>query len=154
MSHVLPLWVNISSSEWPIRPCFGSYAKITTPTNRKKFRWFNQSCEYIHISLSRRNGVPSFHFRSDLDCGLICVLVYLFSKQIDANSFFSSSWQVPNLGEDLLSSVDQPLKIARDKSTGKDYLLCDYNRDGHSYRLVKPRTLLLSFLSLPLPPVF
>ncbi len=41
---------------------------------------------------------------------------------------------VPDLCEDLLSSVDQPLKIARDKQTGKDYLLCDYNRDGDSYR--------------------
>ncbi|XP_072036199.1 F-actin-capping protein subunit beta-like [Amphiura filiformis] len=41
---------------------------------------------------------------------------------------------VPNLCEDLLSSVDQPLKIARDKQVGKDYLLCDYNRDGDSYR--------------------
>lgn len=43
--------------------------------------------------------------------------------------------QVPSLCEDLLSSVDQPLKIARDKVVGKDYLLCDYNRDGDSYRL-------------------
>ncbi|KAI0220915.1 F-actin-capping protein subunit beta [Lamellibrachia satsuma] len=41
---------------------------------------------------------------------------------------------VPGLCEDLLSSVDQPLKIARDKTIGKDYLLCDYNRDGDSYR--------------------
>ncbi|XP_055340176.1 F-actin-capping protein subunit beta-like [Paramacrobiotus metropolitanus] len=41
---------------------------------------------------------------------------------------------VPNLCEELLSSVDQPLKIARDKTVGKDYLLCDYNRDGDSYR--------------------
>ena len=41
---------------------------------------------------------------------------------------------VPDLCEDLLSSVDQPLKIARDKTVGKDYLLCDYNRDGDSYR--------------------
>ncbi|CAB3976546.1 F-actin-capping subunit beta isoform X1 [Paramuricea clavata] len=41
---------------------------------------------------------------------------------------------VPELCEDLLSSVDQPLKVARDKTTGKDYLLCDYNRDGDSYR--------------------
>lgn len=41
---------------------------------------------------------------------------------------------VPDLCEDLLSSVDQPLKIARDNETGKDYLLCDYNRDGDSYR--------------------
>ena len=44
---------------------------------------------------------------------------------------------VPSLCEDLLSSVDQPLKIAKDKQTGKDYLLCDYNRDGDSYRLVR-----------------
>jgi len=41
---------------------------------------------------------------------------------------------VPNLCEDLLSAVDQPLKIARDRETGKDFLLCDYNRDGDSYR--------------------
>lgn len=41
---------------------------------------------------------------------------------------------VPSLCEELLSSVDQPLKIAIDKGVGKDYLLCDYNRDGDSYR--------------------
>lgn len=41
---------------------------------------------------------------------------------------------VPGLCEDLLSSVDQPLKVARDRETGKDFLLCDYNRDGDSYR--------------------
>lgn len=41
---------------------------------------------------------------------------------------------VPNMCDDLLSSVDQPLKIAQDQSNGKDYLLCDYNRDGDSYR--------------------
>jgi capping protein beta len=40
----------------------------------------------------------------------------------------------PQLCEDLLTSVDQPLKIAKDKENGKDYLLCDYNRDGDSYR--------------------
>uniref|UniRef100_A0A0L8HAV5 F-actin-capping protein subunit beta n=1 Tax=Octopus bimaculoides TaxID=37653 RepID=A0A0L8HAV5_OCTBM len=40
----------------------------------------------------------------------------------------------PALCEDLLSSVDQPLKVASDKLTGRDYLLCDYNRDGDSYR--------------------
>eukprot|EP00727_Mastigamoeba_balamuthi_P009016 m51a1_g4737 putative subunit of heterodimeric actin capping protein cap32 34 (270) ;mRNA; r:366963-368085 len=41
---------------------------------------------------------------------------------------------VPHLMEDLLSSVDQPLKIAHDSSAKRDYLLCDYNRDGDSYR--------------------
>jgi capping protein beta len=41
---------------------------------------------------------------------------------------------LPDLAEDLLSSVDQPLKIAHDKAEKKDYLLCEYNRDGDSYR--------------------
>lgn len=41
---------------------------------------------------------------------------------------------MPDLAEDLLSSVDQPLEVKRCKSTGKDYLACDYNRDGDSYR--------------------
>lgn len=41
---------------------------------------------------------------------------------------------VPDLCEDLLGAIDQPLKIAKDRQTGRDYLLCDYNRDGDSYR--------------------
>ncbi|KAI9139197.1 F-actin-capping protein subunit beta [Paraphysoderma sedebokerense] len=41
---------------------------------------------------------------------------------------------VPDLTEDLLSAVDTPLKIQKCKATGRDYLLCDYNRDGDSYR--------------------
>ncbi|KAK4984539.1 F-actin-capping protein subunit beta [Elasticomyces elasticus] len=41
---------------------------------------------------------------------------------------------VPSLEEELLASVDQPLEVRRCKKTGRDYLLCDYNRDGDSYR--------------------
>lgn len=41
---------------------------------------------------------------------------------------------VPSLCEELLSAIDQPLKIAKDTVSKKDYLLCDYNRDGDSYR--------------------
>ncbi|KAJ5086118.1 hypothetical protein N7532_010889 [Penicillium argentinense] len=41
---------------------------------------------------------------------------------------------VPELQEDLLSSVDQPLEVRRCPQTNRDYLLCDYNRDGDSYR--------------------
>lgn len=52
---------------------------------------------------------------------------------------------VPTLCEDLLSSVDQPLKIARDRSMGKDYLLCDYNRDGDSYRFVASLNILKGY---------
>lgn len=41
---------------------------------------------------------------------------------------------VPDLTEQLLSMVDQPLKVAHDSEARRDYLLCDYNRDGDSYR--------------------
>lgn len=41
---------------------------------------------------------------------------------------------VPELTDDLLSQVDQPLKVEKDPKSGKFYVLCDYNRDGDSYR--------------------
>jgi len=41
---------------------------------------------------------------------------------------------VPELTEDLLNHVDQPLKVKKDPKTGKHFILCDYNRDGDSYR--------------------
>lgn len=40
----------------------------------------------------------------------------------------------PDLADELLSAIDQPLKVKRCAKTGKDYLVCDYNRDGDSYR--------------------
>jgi len=41
---------------------------------------------------------------------------------------------VPDLTEDLLNHVDQPLKIQKDTKVGRDFILCDYNRDGDAYR--------------------
>ncbi|KAK3716677.1 F-actin-capping protein subunit beta [Vermiconidia calcicola] len=40
----------------------------------------------------------------------------------------------PELEEDLLSSVDVALTSRRCTKSGRDYLCCDYNRDGDSYR--------------------
>jgi len=40
----------------------------------------------------------------------------------------------PEHADDLLGSVDQPLAVRTDRASGKDYLACDYNRDGDSYR--------------------
>jgi len=40
----------------------------------------------------------------------------------------------PDYADELLGSVDQPLKLRTDRATGRDYLICDYNRDGESYR--------------------
>jgi len=36
--------------------------------------------------------------------------------------------------ESFLSSVDAPLRVARDPVKSTPYILCDYNRDGDSYR--------------------
>ena len=77
---------------------------------------------------------------------------FIFSLTTVKFNYFLYNWpkvilvsyfQVPDLCEDLLSSVDQPLKVARDKATGKDYLLCDYNRDGDSYRYIICHKLML-----------
>ncbi|KAF8223871.1 F-actin capping protein, beta subunit [Tricholoma matsutake] len=40
----------------------------------------------------------------------------------------------PDNADELLGSVDQPLQLRTDRATGRDYLACDYNRDGESYR--------------------
>lgn len=41
---------------------------------------------------------------------------------------------VPELTDELLTHVDQPLKVEKDPKSGKNFVLCDYNRDGDSYR--------------------
>ncbi|KAF1744042.1 hypothetical protein MXB_5723 [Myxobolus squamalis] len=40
----------------------------------------------------------------------------------------------PDLLQELLSTVDTSLKVATCKVTNLEYLVCDYNRDGDSYR--------------------
>lgn len=42
----------------------------------------------------------------------------------------------PELTESLLSTIDQPLKVAVDKATGREFLLCDFSRDMDSYRFL------------------
>ncbi|KNC64990.1 hypothetical protein SARC_18304, partial [Sphaeroforma arctica JP610] len=41
---------------------------------------------------------------------------------------------VPDLADDLLSQVDRPLKTGLDKEHNRQYILCDYNSDGDSFR--------------------
>eukprot|EP00466_Bigelowiella_natans_P000834 jgi/Bigna1/48623/estExt_Genewise1.C_290096 len=40
----------------------------------------------------------------------------------------------PNLTDDLLNNVDQPLKVEMDEAAQKKFITCDYNRDGDSFR--------------------
>jgi len=39
-----------------------------------------------------------------------------------------------DLDEELCQRVDTPLEVEQDKKVGRPFLLCDYNRDGDSYR--------------------
>jgi len=39
-----------------------------------------------------------------------------------------------DLDEELCQRVDTPLQLEKDTKTGKQFILCDYNRDGDSYR--------------------
>lgn len=41
---------------------------------------------------------------------------------------------VPEETDELLQRIDQPLEVSIDSETGRKFLLCDYNRDGDSYR--------------------
>jgi hypothetical protein len=45
----------------------------------------------------------------------------------------------PDHADELLGSVDQPLQVRVCAESGKEYLACDYNRDGESYRCAPPR---------------
>jgi len=40
----------------------------------------------------------------------------------------------PSYADDLLGNVDQPLKVLNDGEKGREFLGCDYNRDGDSFR--------------------
>ncbi|XP_057794639.1 probable F-actin-capping protein subunit beta [Salvia miltiorrhiza] len=41
---------------------------------------------------------------------------------------------LPHHSADLLSQVDQPLQVLCDVDSGKEFILCEYNRDADSYR--------------------
>eukprot|EP01041_Mallomonas_annulata_P001265 gene1265-2446_t len=41
---------------------------------------------------------------------------------------------VPEETDELLQRIDQPLQEMTDSETGRKFILCDYNRDGDSYR--------------------
>ncbi|GJT67841.1 probable F-actin-capping protein subunit beta, partial [Tanacetum coccineum] len=41
---------------------------------------------------------------------------------------------LPDHSSDLLSQIDQPLQVLCDEDSGKEFILCEYNRDADSYR--------------------
>ncbi|KAF9093657.1 hypothetical protein BGX29_004308 [Mortierella sp. GBA35] len=67
-----------------------------------------------------------------LDCALD--LMRRLPPQHTEENLASLVTLLPDLTEDLLNSIDQPLKVQTCATTGKEYLLCEYNRDSNSYR--------------------
>ncbi|ORY24947.1 F-actin-capping protein subunit beta, partial [Naematelia encephala] len=57
----------------------------------------------------------------------------------------------PEYADDLLGNVDQPLKLLQDEEKGREFLGCDYNRDGDSFRSPWSNTYLPANTSGPLP---
>merc|ERR1711991_56081 len=79
-------------------------------------------------------GTPNFFLwkMDELDCALD-LMRRLPPKDVGEN-LAGVIDLVPDLMDSLLSAVDQPLRVEKDEASGKDFLLCDYNRDGDSYR--------------------
>lgn len=50
------------------------------------------------------------------------------------NSLAGLTELIPELTEDLLANIDQPLKVEKDTKANKSFIQCEYNRDGDSYR--------------------
>ncbi|MBW0524465.1 hypothetical protein O181_064180 [Austropuccinia psidii MF-1] len=69
---------------------------------------------------------------SELDL-LLDLMRRLPPEKIDTN-LNSLITILPHLTDDLLTSIDQPLKVQTDPESGKQFLNCDYNRDQDSYR--------------------
>ncbi|KAH9466338.1 hypothetical protein MJO28_001054 [Puccinia striiformis f. sp. tritici] len=69
---------------------------------------------------------------SELDL-LLDLMRRLPPEKIDSN-LQSLLFVLPEYTDDLLTSIDLPLKIQVDPSSGREFLNCDYNRDQDSYR--------------------
>jgi hypothetical protein len=78
----------------------------------------------LHLSQTRIMADP---FDSALD------LLRRLNPKDTAKNLSSICQIAPSLTEELLESVDVPLGVKRCK-TGRDFLTCDYNRDGDSWR--------------------
>jgi hypothetical protein len=86
----------------------------------------------VHEIATHKNSISTILQAEPLDCALD-LMRRMPPEKVEQN-LANLIDIVPELTEDLLASVDQPLKIQQCKQSSKEYLLCDYNRDGDSYR--------------------
>ncbi|CAF1053979.1 unnamed protein product [Rotaria magnacalcarata] len=79
------------------------------------------------------NITTSTSIESQFDSALDLIR-HLRPQQVEKNLSNINDLVLDLTEEFLLDIVNQPLKVLRDRIVGKDYLLCDYNRNGDSYR--------------------
>ncbi|KUM60727.1 F-actin-capping protein subunit beta [Penicillium freii] len=89
----------------------------------------------INTAIHQATGIqPTFATMADAQFDSALDLLRRLNPRDTKTNLQAITSIVPELTEDLLSSVDQPLEIRRCPQSNRDYLLCDYNRDGDSYR--------------------
>lgn len=72
--------------------------------------------------------------QNDTIANCVKILRRLPPKDIENDLVRISCLVDPDLEDELWQRVDLPLKVKLDKKAGKEYIVCDYNRDGDSYR--------------------
>jgi hypothetical protein len=82
----------------------------------------------VRTNLSGLTGVWSA-----LDCRLQWIAGFSGMRSLDLPRLPFAVLR-PELTEEFLQRVDQPLQTRVDSVTKRRYILCDYNRDGDSYR--------------------
>jgi len=67
-------------------------------------------------------------------CNSVYNLMRRLPTQHTTKSLSAVMSVAPELADDILPNIDEPLRVVKDTSTGRDFVICDYNRDGDSYR--------------------
>ncbi|CAH0515640.1 unnamed protein product [Peronospora belbahrii] len=73
---------------------------------------------------------------SDSDCSMTSCLNLMRRMRPEEieRDVYNLTRLLPSFVDELYQRIDQPLQVAVDPTTGRKYLVCDYNRDGDSYR--------------------
>lgn len=67
-------------------------------------------------------------------CNAVYNLMRRMPTQNTTKSLSAVMSVAPELADDILPNIDEPLRVVKDGQTGRDFVICDYNRDGDSYR--------------------
>eukprot|EP00968_Pinguiococcus_pyrenoidosus_P009745 scaffold754_cov248-Pinguiococcus_pyrenoidosus.AAC.61 len=129
------------------RPPVSTAAKELGPPRARVYSRSRAPQSRQHGERGEHHRVPQHHAahaaqqdRAEPEVRLNCSVKRFFARPQRAFLYALRSGLlnlVPDATDELLQRVDQPLEVATCTETGKAYLMCDYNRDGDSYRCVR-----------------